>query len=77
VVTHYNYETPDGYRDIVNAMIGVGAQLTPRKYPSSSITSSRLTVRSRLPVRRPKLPPPRRIPERRFWKRLHNVPQFG
>ena len=33
VVTHYNYETPDGYRDIVNAMIGVGAQLTPQEVP--------------------------------------------
>src|SRR5262245_56788802 len=33
VVTHYNYETPDGYRDIVNAMIGVGAQLTPEEVP--------------------------------------------
>ena len=33
VITHYNYESPDGYRDIVNAMIGVGAQLTPQEVP--------------------------------------------
>jgi cytochrome c5 len=33
VISTYHYETPDGYRDIVNSMIGAGAQLTPQEIP--------------------------------------------
>jgi sulfite dehydrogenase len=33
VIATYHYEKPEEYRDIVNAMIGVGAQLTPQEVP--------------------------------------------
>lgn len=33
VIANYHYESPDGYRDIVNSMIAAGAQVSPQELP--------------------------------------------
>ena len=33
VIANHHYESADGYRDVVNSMIDVGAQVTPQELP--------------------------------------------
>ena len=63
----YHFESPDGYRDIVNSMIAAGAQVTPQELPV--LVDYLFTTYGKKPAAGAAAPAPQQpIRARRFWK---------